>query len=74
MSRVEHIGDATLYLGDVIELEGSAYRGADAIITDPVWPNCPKGLLPGSENPSFLFANFWTVAPATKRAVIVNAP
>ena len=31
---------------------------AESIITDPVWPNCPSGLLAGSENPSTLFEEF----------------
>ncbi len=26
----------------------------DAVITDPVWPNCPEGLLPGCDNPAEL--------------------
>lgn len=28
---------------------------ADVVMTDPVWPNCPEGLLQGWENPSRLF-------------------
>lgn len=43
---VRQIGLATLYLGDARHV----LRGvrADVVITDPVWPNCPAGLLPGA--------------------------
>ncbi len=67
--RKEVIGDATLYLGDAICLASSIQ--SHAIITDPVWPNCPPGLLPGSADPRGLFDAFWTVAPEVKRAVVV---
>jgi site-specific DNA-methyltransferase (adenine-specific) len=45
---------------------------ADALITDPVWPNCPAGLLAGWEDPQKLLAAALAVAPASiKRVVIV---
>lgn len=69
MSRIEHIGDATLYLGDCREILPELT--ADAVITDPVWPNCPRGLLQGSKNPDGLFTEFWHAAPALRRAVII---
>lgn len=30
----------------------------ESIITDPVWPNCPVGLLSGSADPAYLFNQF----------------
>jgi hypothetical protein len=42
----------------------------DAIVTDPVWPNCPIGLLPGSAHPhDLLLSALLTLMP--KRAVII---
>src|SRR5690606_38537331 len=42
--RVE-IGNAVLYRADARDVV--AGLEADAVITDPVWPNCPPGFLPG---------------------------
>ncbi len=44
--RKEVIGDATLYLGDCLDVLRATPR-ADAVITDPVWPDCPEGLFHG---------------------------
>lgn len=70
MSRIEKIGNCTLYLADAIEVLPSL-TNVDAVITDPVWPNCPEGLLQGGENPKLL----WDLAVAAmqqpKRAVVV---
>lgn len=49
------IGDANLYLADSRKI-GADCLSADACITDPVWPNCPPGLLAGYEDPFGLFA------------------
>lgn len=38
MSRVEHIGDATLYLGDCLEVLPTLDR-VDAVVTDPPYPD-----------------------------------
>jgi hypothetical protein len=40
------MGDATLYLADARDIRDLQ---ADCVITDPVWPNCPEGLLHGSD-------------------------
>ena len=53
--RVERIGSATLYQGDARELYTDTLRGA-SVITDPVWPNCPPGLLAGSDAPHWLLS------------------
>jgi site-specific DNA-methyltransferase (adenine-specific) len=43
----------TIYHGDCREvLRELEY--ADVVMTDPVWPNCPEGLLQGWDNPSRL--------------------
>jgi len=68
--RVERIGDATLYLGDCREALATL-PAADALITDPVWPNCPPGLLPGSGMPYTLFAQMWEAIATPRRAVVV---
>lgn len=44
----EQIGDATLYLGDCLEVLPTLPK-VDAVITDPVWPTCPIGMLPGAD-------------------------
>lgn len=70
MTRVETIGDATLYLGDsreILPLVGEI----DALITDPVWPNCPPGLIPGSEEPQALWDAALKVLPEPQRMVVV---
>lgn len=44
----------------------------EVVITDPVWPNCPKGLLAGWEDPMGLFGEMCERLPASvKRLVIV---
>ena len=49
--RKEVIGLATLFLGDCLEVLDSLPPcfSVDAVITDPVWPNCPPGMLPGAD-------------------------
>lgn len=51
MSRIETIGDCTLYLGDAREILPSLTF--DAVVTDPVWDRA-KGI-PGAEDPRGLF-------------------
>jgi hypothetical protein len=70
-SRVEHLADGvTLYLGDCRELLPHA-RG-DAIITDPVWPNVPAGLLIGSNRPYELFSEFCQMIPESVRRLAIE--
>ena len=69
MVQFENIGEATLYRGDCREvLQGIS---ADALITDPVWPNCPPDLLPGGHDPEALWRSTWNVMPALTRAAVV---
>lgn len=69
MSRVEHIGDATLYLGDCRDI--APLVTADAVITDPVWPNCPEGKIAGASDPLGLWASALASLPAWRRLVVV---
>lgn len=55
MSEVVTIGDATLYLGDAREIVPTL-SPPETVITDPVWPNCPAGLLAGSDDPAGLWS------------------
>lgn len=64
------IGPASLYHGDSLRILPEL-PAADVIITDPVWPNCPAGLIPGSENPYELFRNFIRAVKLPRRLVIV---
>lgn len=55
--RVEHIGDATLYLGDCLEILPTLGK-VDAVVTDPVWPN--NTIEEFSEiDPEALFGQVW---------------
>lgn len=68
-TRHERIGLADLYLADCRDVLPSV--SADALITDPVWPNCPPGLLQGWDRPGALLREAMTCMPYLKRAVIV---
>jgi site-specific DNA-methyltransferase (adenine-specific)/modification methylase len=43
------IGNATLYLGDCLEILPHLPK-VDAVITDPIWPNAPAGMF-GTADP-----------------------
>jgi hypothetical protein len=49
----------------------SMIEHADTVITDPVWPNCPEGLLTGWEGPEALFAEAIRLIPATTKRLVV---
>lgn len=70
IKRKEVIGDCTLILGDCRDVVPSM-SGIDALITDPVWPNCPAETIPGSDDPAGLWQSAWAVMPEIARAVIV---
>jgi site-specific DNA-methyltransferase (adenine-specific) len=44
---------------------------ADVCITDPVWPNCPDGLLQGHDRPEELFAEAVDQLPQSIRRLVV---
>lgn len=68
MSRVEVIGNATLYLGDARDLIGMS--SGRVLVTDPVWPNCPSDSIPGSNDPWGLWAEFCGRLPDLDRMVV----
>lgn len=69
--RTEQLADGvTLILGDCREVL-PGYMAADTLLTDPVWPNCPDGLLDGSDDPHGLWRETWLVMPPLVRAVVV---
>lgn len=63
------IGNATLYLGDCLDILGEMGR-IDAVVTDPVWPGCPEGLVQGSEDPEGLFEAFCDILPPVRQLVV----
>jgi site-specific DNA-methyltransferase (adenine-specific) len=64
-------GGITIYHGDCREILLSVQAKADVIITDPVWPNCPEGLLQGQDRPQELLAEALSEVTVAKRIVIV---
>jgi len=53
-------------------LKGLYDAPVDVVITDPVWPNCPEGLLDGWERAEALFAEAMALLPkSTKRLVVI---
>jgi site-specific DNA-methyltransferase (adenine-specific) len=68
----EQIGNAALICGDAREVMPSVVTVCDAIITDPVWPNCPEGLLRGADGTQAdLFADVLRVVDPTVARVVV---
>jgi site-specific DNA-methyltransferase (adenine-specific) len=65
----EHAG-IVIYHGDCREILPSL-QGVDSVVTDPVWPNCPEGLLAGYGDPKGLFLSALELLPAAKRLVVV---
>lgn len=48
-----------------------AYPDDAVIITDPVWPNVPAGLLPGAHDPTGLLSDVLANVPSIKRLVLI---
>jgi len=68
--KSETIGNCILYLGDCLEIIPTL-DNIDVIITDPVWPNCPADLIPGSDNPHQLFKDFCNCLSEDLRQLVV---
>lgn len=68
--RKEIIGNCELYLGDSLEILPTVGK-VDSLITDPVWPNCPLGLIQGSEDPWALFEKFCNLLPQDLRQLVI---
>lgn len=62
MTRIIH-GDARVF--------APGLAGVDVVITDPVWPNCPQGLLAGWEDPEGLFVDVIAGLPKSVRRLVV---
>lgn len=58
-----------LYNRNCLDILGSI-GPVETVITDPVWPNCPSGLLPGSDNPARLLTHALELIDC-KRLVII---
>ena len=69
VERVD-LGEAVLYRGDCRDILPDL-TSATVVLTDPVSPNCPAGLLPGSEGPLGLWRDAMTVPPPVGRLVTV---
>jgi site-specific DNA-methyltransferase (adenine-specific) len=48
VSRIVHIGECTLYCGDCLGVLQEVPE-VNLCLTDPVWPNCPEGSVPGAD-------------------------
>jgi site-specific DNA-methyltransferase (adenine-specific) len=69
--RKEILADGVeLFLGDCREILPTL--APDAIITDPVWPNVPAGLIAGSDRPYELFAEFCASIPETAKRIAIE--
>ena len=69
MTKLVTIGDSTLYLGDCRHMLTDLSGGI--VITDPVWPNAPKGMFPDVPDPETLLYQVLGMMPWLQRAVIV---
>lgn len=63
-------GQVQLWHGDCREIL-PRLGTPDVVITDPVWPNCPPGLLQGADNPSGLLAAALGAMEALPRRLVV---
>ena len=61
---------ATIYHGDCREVLPEL-EVFPVLITDPVWPNCPAGLLPGADHPVELFSNMLACLPSLPIRMVV---
>jgi len=70
--RIETLAEGvTLYLGDCREILPTLPK-VDAVVTDPVWPNVPAGLIAGSDRPFELFAEFCRAIPASVQRLAIE--
>ena len=63
------IGNATLYQADCRDVLPAA---ADCVVTAPVWPNCPPGLLAGSERPHELLSEALALIQAATVVIVMG--
>lgn len=67
--RKEVIGNATLYLGDCLEVL-PALKRVDCVITDPPWPSMPEGMFDGVK-PEELFVRVAPLIDAAAERIAV---
>lgn len=60
-----------IYHGDCREIIPALTDEIKTVITDPVWPNCPEGLMQGFENPQELLEQTLELLQLLTRLVIV---
>jgi site-specific DNA-methyltransferase (adenine-specific) len=61
----------TLYHGDSREIVPKLKQKFYSVITDPVWPNCPEGLLAGWENPYQLLRDVSSYIPDIAQVLVI---
>ena len=71
VERVQ-IGSATLYRGDCRDVL-ALIQPVDVVISDPVWPNCPEGLLQGSDDPEGLLRACLKLVTARRLVLVVRS-
>lgn len=65
------MSDWRIIAGDALEILGSV-GPVDSVITDPVWPNCPAGLLSGSEDPEGLLRQTLALVDCRRLVVVLR--
>lgn len=71
MIECVQIGSCTLYRADCRDLAVDLLV-ADTILTDPVWPNCPPGLLAGCEDPAGLLKSALECVTGRRLVLVVR--
>ena len=66
----DHAG-ITIYHGDCREILPSIVGTYQTVITDPVWPNCPDGLLVGADRPGELLGEALARLPESVQRLVV---
>jgi hypothetical protein len=62
-----------LHLGYCLEVMKTLLDGCiDTVITDPVWPNCPAGLLPGSADPMALLVRALAMIECRRLVIVLR--
>ena len=69
--RKEVLADGVeIWLGDCRDVLPMIGR-VDAVVTDPVWPNCPKGAVAGADRAWVLWAEACSLMPLHERMIVV---